>query len=294
MDLLGHRFLIPQALQPQRSARAPAGRIQDQIAGDELLRAGAATTFAAVLARAAALAVRLEPHPDDAAPVGGSDQIGDVVPVDEGHPGQRAHTSTHVAFQQRAPGEQHRLPDRGPADAVPGQKPPHVAQQVAHRSPCGDDLLGQSRKQAVQRPPAAGQQHVHVPSLRHTSPLLRLGREHVPLHDRDAIERFGQRAGGQQSRHARAEHDSMLPHGTRHSVTPEVRRLDRFGRQQANCPAREFRSFLRACRFTATSGERGQSGLCPRAGREPARDSLRSVRGELRPPETGGCRKTKR
>lgn len=166
MDLLGHRFLIPQALQPQRSARAPAGRIQDQIAGDELLRAGAATTFAAVLARAAALAVRLEPHPDDAAPVGEATRSVTSCPSTKVTPGSartRARTwpsssgrpanNTDCPIEvrlMRCPDRNHRtLPNRSPTEAPaamtssvsPGSRPssarPPRASSTCTCRPCG-------------------------------------------------------------------------------------------------------------------------------------------------------------
>jgi hypothetical protein len=71
-----------------------------------------------------------------------------------------------------------------------------------HRSTPSDQIVEQSREELVKDLRSSGHQHMGVPALRDTPPILGLVRERVAFNHRDPLVGVGQHPGGEEPGHA--------------------------------------------------------------------------------------------
>jgi hypothetical protein len=95
---------------------------------------------------------------------------------------------------------------------------PHLGEVGHDRSPAIDEIGKQPGKQFLKDPGAAGQQHVNVPSLGHTTTVLAIARQPVPVGDRHLVVGVGQHPRGEQATDAgtndhrvRTDHPHLTP-----------------------------------------------------------------------------------
>jgi hypothetical protein len=172
--LLRDRPAVAQFLQPHRRAGGAPGRVHDQVGVDDFLGP----------------ALGSDPDPGHPPLVGRSRRPGNVVAVEKGHATEALDRGPDVRLEHRPAGEYDGLADVGLGEAVPGQEPANVAEQVTDRGTGLGDLLGQAGEQLVEHLPAAAQQRVQVPSLRNAAALIGIGAKHIALDDGDLPERL--------------------------------------------------------------------------------------------------------
>jgi hypothetical protein len=71
-----------------------------------------------------------------------------------------------------------------------------------HRRATRDEVVEQSRKELVEDLGAAGHQHMGVPVLGDTPPILGVVRERVAVHHHDPLVGVGRHRGGEEPGHA--------------------------------------------------------------------------------------------
>jgi hypothetical protein len=94
---------------------------------------------------------------------------------------------------------------------MPVRAEPHAAQRVAGDHAAGDQLGDGARQQFFDHPQPGGEQAVRVPALRNAPAGLGADGavEFVPVDDGDPVVPVGESPGGEQSGHARAEHNRV-------------------------------------------------------------------------------------
>jgi hypothetical protein len=195
---------MAEPLEPGRQPRgAPPGG-HHEIGVDELLRA--------------AVGARQHPHAGDAP--ARRREPGDVAALTDLHAGQRPHAPPHVALDQRPAGQHGGLADRDPCERMARDGEVHLAHRVVEVRAVGRQLAGDAREELLKHLLAAREQRVDVAALRHRPAALAHRGQLVALDQRDAVVGLGERAGGEQPRHARADHHCVVvsAHGREHAA----------------------------------------------------------------------------
>ena len=96
------------------------------------------------------------------------------------------------------------------AEPMAGRGKAKLLQVPDHRSTPSGQVVEQSWKELVEdlRPP--GEQHVGVPTLGDTPPILGVARERVAVHHRDPLVGVGQHPGGEEPGQACPEDDRVV------------------------------------------------------------------------------------
>jgi hypothetical protein len=193
-DLLFRRCRVTEPVEPYRGPRGPAAGVDHQIGVQPF---GGAVP-------------RCHQHADDPAPVGRAEQVGRLRGTMEADVRQSPYPRPDRVFQQ------------GPADAdsddfrrravhaIAVVEPMHLVVQVDERGAAGVQLLAEALEQLVQRSAPAGEQDVQLARLRHPAPRHGRVGQRVTVDDRDGLVRLAQHPGGDQTRHAGAEHHRVL------------------------------------------------------------------------------------
>jgi hypothetical protein len=189
-ELLLRRLLVADRRQPVRHAAAAPGGIQDQVGIEGLLGVGG---------------MRQHPHPGN--PVPGrrrGDQPDGLAPVQDLDSGQRLDPGANVAFQEGPAGLAHEglCGTALEAKAMATRGKAQFPEVPDHRSAPSDQVIEQSREELVEDLCASGHQHMGVPALGDTLPILGLVRECVAVHHRDPPVGVGQHPGGEEPGHA--------------------------------------------------------------------------------------------
>jgi hypothetical protein len=149
-------------------------------------------------------------HALDRRPALVGDQLLHRAILDHAHIRQSRQAAAHMAFQHRARRQQSDQIARSRFDGDTVADPAHVAGNVAPDAAAGDDLIGPAREESLDHAAAARQQAMRMPPLR--NPLarnIRL-RKRIALQHRDDGVEIRQRASGQETAHAGADHNGML------------------------------------------------------------------------------------
>ncbi len=190
-DLLPFRDGVPEGGEPARRARPAAGRVDDEIRPEGLLRA------------------RPQTHAGHARAVRRRRQATGVAAVREPDVRQGAHPLTRDALEQRpGRGEELQL-DVLEAEAPATHVEPQRTRAEDARPPCAQLVEG-PREQLGQSLKSSRLQHVNVPALRYTLAVPATRDQAVALHNRHLLEPLGQDCGARQPRQAAAEYDRVL------------------------------------------------------------------------------------
>ncbi len=133
-----------------------------------------------------------------------------------------------MAFQHRTGRQQSDQIARSRFDGDTMADPAHVAGNVAPDTAAGDDLIGPAREEILDHVAAARQQAMRMAPLRHAlARNIRLRKRIALQHGDDGVE-IRQRARGQQTAHAGADHNGMLTNMF-HCNAPALFRLQHAG-----------------------------------------------------------------
>jgi hypothetical protein len=196
-ELLFRGEVVADRRQPGRRAAAASGGVQDQIGVEGLLDAVGATQ---------------DPHPGDAVPGYRGEEPGDVAPVDDLDRGQRPDPGAHLSFQVGPAG----LAGDGSwwvaleAEPMATGGEAKLSKVPDHRCAARGEVVEQPGEQLVEDLCPLGEQHVGVPTLGDTPPILGVARERVAVHHRDPLVGVGQHPGGEEPGQACPEDDRVV------------------------------------------------------------------------------------
>jgi len=194
LDPVLFRLGEAKTLEPGRARRASAGRIDHEIGRDAVLVA----------------VTDPDAHTLDRRPDIVGDQLMYGTIVDHAHIRQSHQAPAHVAFQHRPGRQQSDEIARSRFDGDAMADPVHVACDIAAGAAAGDDLVGPAREEILDHVPAPRQQAMRMAPLRHAlARNVRLRKRIALQHGDDGVE-IRQRASGQQTAHAGADHNGML------------------------------------------------------------------------------------
>jgi transposase len=137
-------------------------------------------------------------------------QLDRVAALPSRHVLEREDAPPDVALDQGTAGEQYVRPGRIAAELVTGDHQADLPQRLARSRPVGEELVRDPGQELLDRPKAARQHGVGVAALGdRLAPLAQRG-QCVALDDRHSLVGVREGAGGEQTRHARADHHRVL------------------------------------------------------------------------------------